>query len=165
MSKRTAVLTGLAGAGIGALAGLPYLLRSGECSLLGAQSVQCTMNHAIGPFLSAIAVGFVIAMVVGHVVAITTRRSLAPKRPGKQAPRAAAEIEDPAIQLAAWGMPPGAGQRTVSLADPAPSRPRGREDSESARAGAGYGAARAARAAAEPSRPRLRVVPDSGERA
>ena len=161
MSKRTAVMTGLAGAGLGALVGLPYLFRAGECSVLGAQSVQCTMNHAIGPFLSAIAVGFVLAMVIGNAVAIATRRSLAPSRRGGKAPAAAA-IDDPAIQLAAWGMPPKGGQRTVSLGVPAPRRPREEEPAETE--GAGYGAARAARAAAQPSSRRLRVVSGSGDR-
>ncbi|MFN8112179.1 MAG: hypothetical protein U0R51_03160 [Solirubrobacterales bacterium] len=163
MSKRTAVLTGLAGAGIGALVGLPYLFRAGECSVLGAQSVQCTMNEAIGPFLSAIAVGFVIAMVVGNAVAIAARRSLAPNVSSRKPPRAAADIEDPAIQLAAWGMPPKAGQRTVSLADPAPRRSTGAGASPAAGAGGGYGAARAARAAARHPRQPLHVVSGSGE--
>ena len=163
MSKRTAVLTGLAGAGLGALVGLPYMFRAGECSLLGARSVQCTMNEAIGPFLSAIAVGFVLAMVVGNAVAIATRRSLAPKsRSGKA--RAAAASDDPAIQLAAWGMPPRGGQRTVSLGEPAPRRRPADDPPAATRAGAGYGAARAARAAAEPKPPRLRVVAGGGER-
>ncbi|MEZ5156376.1 MAG: hypothetical protein R2718_09730 [Solirubrobacterales bacterium] len=159
MSKRTAIMTGLAGAGIGALVGMPYLLRAGECSLLGSQSVQCAMNSSVAPFLSAIAVGFVIAMIVGNAVALAARRSMAPKAPKQRTP-AAAEIEDPAIQIAAWGMPPGAGQRTVTMADPAPARVRRTGDGgpSSGRVGDGYGAAREKRAARFPARPHLRAV-------
>ncbi len=151
MSKRTAIATGLAGAAIGALAGLPYLFRAGECSVLGAQSVQCTMNSALAPFLSAIAVGFVIAMVIGNAVAIMTKRSIAPRGPVQQVSRPAADFDDPAVQIAAWGMPPGASQRTVSLADPAPARRR--DDGAEASRGAGYGAARAARNSGSVPRP------------
>ncbi len=149
MSRRAAIAAGVAGAAIGAVAGIPYLTRFGDCSNVGSASFQCTMNQALGPYLSAIAVGMVVALIVGNAVAMMTKRSLAPRAPGRKRPLHAVEIDDPAIQIAAWGMPPGASQRTVSLSEPVAYRSRraGRRPAgEPRRAGAGYGAARAARA-------------------
>jgi hypothetical protein len=107
------------------------------------------MNSSIGPFLSAVAVGVVAAMVIGNLIAVMTRRTLLPK--SEQSPaRDAVQIDDPALQIAAWGMPPGASQRTVSLSEPAVARartaPAGRSGALGRPVGAGYGAARRARA-------------------
>lgn len=149
MSRSAAIATGLVGALVGALAGIPYLTRFGDCADAGPEAFQCSMNHTIGPYLSAIAVGMVAALVIGNAVAAVTRRSLVGKGPNRAPARDAVEIDDPAIQIAAWGMPPGASQRTVSLSEPGAYRSRrGRQNPAGAghRAGAGYGAARAARA-------------------
>lgn len=152
MSRRSTMITGICGALLGALAGIPYLIGGGGCSDVGPESVQCALNQTVGPFLSAIAIGIVIAITAGTVIAAITKRSLAPKGPDKEQPPDAVEIDDPAIQIAAWGMPPGASQRTVSLSDPVAYRSR-KEGSAAAtprRAGAGYGAARSARAGNSP---------------
>jgi len=150
MSRTAGIATGLGGALVGAIVGLPYLSRFGDCSSAGPESFQCTMNHALGPYLSAIAIGMVVALVIGNAVAAVTMRSLAPKsQDHKRSPDAVA-IDDPAIQIAAWGMPPGASQRTVSLSEPVAYKARRVKTAQPAtdrRVGAGYGAARAARAA------------------
>jgi hypothetical protein len=149
MSRRAAIAAGLAGAIAGAIAGIPYLTRFGDCSEAGSQSVQCTMNHALGPYLSAIAVGMVLALIIGNAVAAVTRRTLAPRVPDRKRSLDAVEIDDPAIQIAAWGMPPGASQRTVSLSEPGAyrsRRARANPTTAPSRTGAGYGAAHAARA-------------------
>ena len=147
MSRRTAIVTGAIGALVGAGAGIPWLIRWEECAGLGDGSVQCTMNQTLAPFLSAIAIGFVVAVVLGNLVAVIARRSVKPNATPRES-RAAVEIDDPMTQIAAWGMPPGASQRTVSLSEPlvlrrrlaaTKSKPGGR------RPGAGYSAAREAR--------------------
>jgi len=144
------LIVGGIGALAGAAAGIPYLLKQSQCADMGPESFQCAMNTSIGPFLSAIAVGVVVAMVAGNVIAALSKRSLVPKAPGRTRGRDAVEIDDPAIQIAAWGMPPGASQRTVSLSEPAAARskPVPPPRTGSGRPiGAGYGAARQARAA------------------
>lgn len=151
MSRGTALAAGIAGALVGAAAGIPYLLKQSQCADVGPASFQCTMNTSLGPFLSAIAIGIVVAMVIGNAIAVMTKRSMVPKAAEHPAARDAVDIDDPAIQIAAWGMPPGASQRTVSLSEPAAARPRPARPplpSTSGRPpGAGYGAARQARAA------------------
>ena len=105
MSRRTAIVTGAVGALVGAGAGIPWLIRWEECAGLGDRSVQCTMNQTLAPFLSAIAIGFVVAVVLGNVVAVIARRSVKPN-PTPRKSRAAVEIDDPMTQIAAWGSAP-----------------------------------------------------------
>ena len=157
MNRGTAVAAGFGGAIVGAIAGIPYLSRFGDCSDLGPEAFQCMMGRTLGPYLSAIAIGIVAALIIGNAVAAVTRRSLAPGRHShssgsrevRRRSRDAVDLDDPASQIAAWGMPPGASQRTVSLSEPIAYRSRQARSvtaPHSPRGGAGYGAARAARA-------------------
>lgn len=119
MSKKHGAIVGFAGAIVGAILGSPYLSESGNCAELGTPQLQCTLNSSVGPFISAIAIGFVLAIAIGHAVVAYTRRAAAPKPEPKRESRDAVEIEDPCLQIAAWGLPPKASQRIVDVSLPA----------------------------------------------
>lgn len=111
MSRKQAALAGLLGIVGGALAGSPYLDDTGACTAVGGNAFECAMNQAIGPFISALAIGFCVAIVIGHAISLIVRRALAPRPASRPSRRAAVEVDDPYLQIAAWGRPPGARER------------------------------------------------------
>jgi hypothetical protein len=104
---------GVLGVVVGAIAGSPYLSHGADCAA-GSGHLQCVMNSAAGPFISAIAIGFVVAIGVGHAGCMLVRRLLGPAPKDVPAERAAAELDDPVLQIAAWGMQPGVSERVVA---------------------------------------------------
>lgn len=111
MSRMQAALAGLLGLIGGVLAGSPYLNDGGQCVAAGGNSFACAMNEAIGPFISALAIGFCVAIAIGHALSLGYRRALAPKPAKKPRSRAAVEVDDPCLQIASWGMTPRAKER------------------------------------------------------
>lgn len=116
MSRKQTALAGLLGTVGGVLAGSPYLNDAGPCIAAGGNSFQCGMNEVIGPFISAIAIGFCVAIAIGHCLSVMSRRLLGPSPASKASPRAAVEVDDPYLQMAAWGMPPRPNQRGTATA-------------------------------------------------
>lgn len=125
MSKRWAGLAGLLGMIAGALVGLPYLSKVGDCAPEGTPAFSCTVNIALAPFIAASVFGFIAAIVIAHAALALFRRVAAPPSPGGSAP-IAAETPDPSLQVAAWGMAPRSSRRVVDAIDrgePVPRRP------------------------------------------
>ncbi len=123
MSRQRAALAALIGVIGGALVGFPYLDDSGQCVDAGGTGVQCAMNEAIGPFISAVAIGFCIAIGVAHVFTVLSRRILGPRPAARPSRRAAVEVDDACLQVASWGRPPGEDAPVALAADsPAPAR-------------------------------------------
>lgn len=108
MSRKQTALAGLLGLVGGALAGSPYLNDAGPCVAAGGNSFGCGMNEAVGPLISAMAIGFCAAILIGHVLSLGYRRALAPKPARTPSRRAAVEVDDPYLQIAAWGKTPRA---------------------------------------------------------
>jgi hypothetical protein len=123
---------GVLGVVAGAIAGSPYLSHGADCAA-GSGHLQCVMNSAAGPFLSAIAIGFVVAIGAGHAGCMLVRRLLGPAPKDVPADRAAVEVDDPVLQIAAWGMEPGGGRRVaatpVTVGDAAVPEPSARRGS------------------------------------
>ena len=106
MSRKRAAIAALIGVIGGAVAGSPYLDDAGACTAAGGNGFQCAMNEAIGPFISAVAIGFCVAILVAHVITVLSRRLLAPAPASVPSTRAATEVDNPVLQIASWGRPP-----------------------------------------------------------
>lgn len=75
MSKRYALFAALIGMIAGAYAGSPYLERT-TCDAMGAKQFGCELNTEIAPFISAIAVGGLVALVAFHLCGVLAMRLL-----------------------------------------------------------------------------------------
>jgi hypothetical protein len=124
MSRQRAAIAAFIGVIGGALAGSPYLDDTGACVAAGGTGFQCAMNEAIGPFISALAIGFCVAILVAHVVTVMSRRALGPSAPGTPSTRAATDVDDACLEIASWGRAPGERAPALAPATPAPEAPR-----------------------------------------
>ena len=118
MSRRRAAIAAFIGVTGGAIAGSPYLDDTGPCVADGGTGFQCAMNEAIGPIISAVAIGFCVAILIAHVLTVLSRRLLAPRPAGATSRRAAVEVDDACLEIAAWGRAPGESAPVLAVAAP-----------------------------------------------
>ena len=82
MSRKRAAIAALIGVIGGAIAGSPYLDDAGACTAAGGNGFQCALNEAIGPFISAIAIGFCVAILSRTCSPCSAAGSWLPPRAG-----------------------------------------------------------------------------------
>lgn len=123
MSRGSTVLLGLCGAIAGAYVGAPYLDDGAICT--GERALECQLNQAYLPFLSAVTIGMVAAIALWLMLRSVLRHGLrgAPER--RQTTRAAVEVGDPFLELAAWGAAPRGPRYPAPQADGEVARRRG----------------------------------------
>ena len=90
------------------MVGSQYLNDTGQCVDNDGTVPQCALNEAIGPFLSSIAIGVCLAMLVGHLIYLLVHRVLdpAPRDKYRSERPAAKDLDDPYLQIASWNMAP-----------------------------------------------------------
>lgn len=94
------------GAAAGAYVGMPFLDDGTLC--VGAErAVECSLNQVWLPFFTSMTIGMIVAVVITHrVFAIKARAEAGTPDPRRQTERTALEVDDPILQLAAWGAAP-----------------------------------------------------------
>jgi hypothetical protein len=76
MRKRFAVPGGLVGMLVGAAIGSTYLSNAGSCADPGTPQFSCALNSAYAPFIGCIAIGFVLGIGIGRIVASWVDRAV-----------------------------------------------------------------------------------------
>lgn len=120
MSRTVAVVLGAVGALGGTYAGLPYLSDGGQCVGLTERVVQCHLNQQYLPFVSAITIGMVVALLLGSMAVRLKERATGERvnaRKELKRKKRAHDIDDPFLQLAAWGAAPKKKGKKLVLAE------------------------------------------------